>query len=88
MTPDMAPEDIKALLEAGIDGAEALVQGDGYKYELVVIAEVFTGLSPVKKQQLVYGCINAHIADGSIHAVDIKTFTPAEWEQARRRGLA
>lgn len=83
----MNPEQIKALLEAGIDGAEARVQGDGGKFDLLVIAPAFEGLSPVKKQQLVYGCINAHIADGSIHAVNIKALTPAEWEQAQHRGL-
>jgi acid stress-induced BolA-like protein IbaG/YrbA len=46
---------------------------------------VFEGLRPVKKQQLVYAALSDRIADGSIHAVNIRTFTPAEW-QARASG--
>ena len=37
-------------------------------------------LRPVKKQQLVYGALSDQIADGSIHAVNIRTLTPAEWQ--------
>jgi acid stress-induced BolA-like protein IbaG/YrbA len=40
---------------------------------------VFEGLRPVKKQQLIYAALSEHIADGSIHAVNIRTFTPSEW---------
>ena len=32
--------------------------------------------------------INPQIADNSIHAVSIKTFTRAEWEKAQKMGLA
>jgi acid stress-induced BolA-like protein IbaG/YrbA len=33
----------------------------------------------VAKQQLVYGALSEQIADGSIHAVNIKTFTTDQW---------
>jgi acid stress-induced BolA-like protein IbaG/YrbA len=36
-------------------------------------------LRPVKKQQLVYAVLNSHIADGTIHAVNIRTYSPTEW---------
>ena len=46
-----------------------------------MIGEVFAGLSPVKKQQLVYGALSEEFASGSIHAVDqLVTLTPAEWQ--------
>ena len=82
----MTPEEVKALLEAGIDGAEAQVQGGGDRFDLCVVAAAFAGLSLVRKQQLVYACINDRIADGSIHAVTMQTYTPEEWEKARRLG--
>jgi acid stress-induced BolA-like protein IbaG/YrbA len=34
----------------------------------------------VKKQQLIYAALTDHIADGSIHAVNIRTFTPDQWQ--------
>jgi acid stress-induced BolA-like protein IbaG/YrbA len=33
---------------------------------------------------LVYAALTSHIADGSVHAVNIRTFTPQEW-QAREQ---
>lgn len=84
----MNPEDVKALVEAGIEGAEVAVDGAGDKFDIRVVSPAFEGLTPVRKQQLVYGCINDKIADGTIHAVNIQTFTPEEWDKARRMGLA
>jgi acid stress-induced BolA-like protein IbaG/YrbA len=82
----MTAEEVKALLEAGIEGAVAMVEGGGDRFVLRVVASAFEGLSPVKKQQLVYGCVNDRIADGSIHAIEMQTFTPAEWDKAQRMG--
>ena len=58
------------------------MQGEGSNYDITAIGEMFEGLRPVKKQQLVYGALNETIASGAIHAVNIKTFTPEEWSAA------
>jgi len=47
---------------------------------VTVIGDLFIGLSPVKKQQLVYSCLTDQIADGSIHALGIKTYTADQWQ--------
>lgn len=79
----MHPDDVRQLLEARLTGAQVTVQGDGRHFDLVVVSDVFQGLSPVKKQQLVYGALQAEIADGRIHAVNMKTLTPTEWQAAQ-----
>ena len=71
---------VQALVEAHLENCEVTVQGEGSHYEILVVAEVFAGLRPVAKQQLVYAALSEHIADGSIHAVNIRTFTPEEWQ--------
>ena len=76
---------VKALLEAHLESCEFHVQGDGSHYDIVAIGAVFDGLRPVKKQQLVYAALSDQIANGSIHAVNIRTFTPGEW-QSRGQG--
>ncbi len=68
------------LLQAHLKDCEFQVQGEGNHYDIVAIGEVFEGLRPVKKQQLVYAALSDQIADGTIHAVNIRTFTPAEWQ--------
>ena len=70
---------VKTLVEAHFGGCEVIVKGEGSHYDITVIGEIFAGLRPVKKQQLVYAALNDQIADGSIHAVNIATYTPDEW---------
>jgi acid stress-induced BolA-like protein IbaG/YrbA len=72
--------EIQNLLADNLDACEVEVSGDGSHFDILVIGEVFDGLRPVQKQQLIYKILNPHIADGTIHAVNIKTFTPAEWQ--------
>lgn len=71
---------VKSLLESHLAECEFQVQGEGSHYEIVAIGDVFEGLRPVKKQQLVYAALSDCIADGSVHAVNIRTYTPAEWQ--------
>ncbi|MCB1616010.1 MAG: BolA/IbaG family iron-sulfur metabolism protein [Pseudomonadales bacterium] len=77
----MQPEEIKAMIESSLDTEEVKVQGDGSHFELYIVSKQFEGLSTLKKQQLVYGVLNEKIADGSIHAVQMKTLTPQEKSQ-------
>lgn len=77
----MQPEQVKQLLEAHLAGCDIDVSGDGRHFDITVVGDVFKGLNAVKKQQLVYAALNPQIADGSIHAVNMKTFTPDEWQQ-------
>ena len=70
---------VTALLQAHLQDCEFQIQGEGANYDITAIGEVFDGLRPVKKQQLVYAALSEHIADGSIHAVNIRTYTPAQW---------
>ncbi|BFM17415.1 BolA family iron metabolism protein IbaG [Maricurvus nonylphenolicus] len=74
----MQAEEIKALLEAQIADSEVEVSIDGSHVNLVVVSPAFEGLNAVKKQQLVYAVLNEQIASGAIHAVNMKTLTPAE----------
>lgn len=74
----MQPNEIKALLEAGIKDARAEVSSDGYHVQVTVISPAFENLRPVPRQQLVYRALGEHIASGAIHAVQMKTLTPAE----------
>ena len=75
----MDVEQITALLHSELRGCEISVSGEGSHYDITVVGDIFAGLRPVKKQQLVYAALNEQIANGSIHAVNIKTYTPQEW---------
>ncbi|TFH88065.1 BolA family transcriptional regulator [Billgrantia azerbaijanica] len=78
----MQPSDVKALLESRIDGCDFYIQGEGCNFQVIAVGEVFGGLSPVKRQQLIYSALGDEIASGAVHAVSIKTYTPAQWQGA------
>lgn len=78
----MQPSEVKALLESRLDGCEFFIQGEGCNFQVTAVGDVFDGLTPVKRQQLVYGALSEEIASGALHAISIKTFTPAQWKNA------
>ena len=80
----MQNDEIKALIEAGIDGCEAIVTGDGSHFQAIVVSESFVGESTLNKQRSVYATLGDRITSGEIHAMTIKDYTPAEWAQAQK----
>lgn len=76
----MKASDVEKLITDKLENVDVKVETDGYHYQVTAIGDVFADLNAVKKQQLIYGCLNEHIIDGTIHAVIIKTYTPEEWE--------
>lgn len=74
----MLIEQVETTLREHFPDCEVSVNADGNHFAVQVIGEQFSGMSPVKKQQQVYAALNAFIADGSIHAVNIKALTPAQ----------
>ena len=72
---------VESLLRGQLDNCDIAVNGEGANYDITVIGDVFEGLRPVKKQQLVYAALSEHIASGDIHAVNIRTFTPTQWQE-------
>ncbi len=77
----MQPEKMKEILQEHLPDCDIEVAGDGSHFDVTVVGDVFEGLNPVKKQQLVYAGLNDYIADGSVHAVNMRTYTRAEWQQ-------
>ena len=70
---------VQSLVKASLEDCEVTVEGEGNHYDILVVGNVFAGLRPVAKQQLVYAALGEQIADGSIHAVNIRTFTQDQW---------
>ncbi len=75
----MQAQDVAELVRKELPDCEIQVQNDGNHYLVVAVGERFEGMSPVKKQQLVYGALQEQLDDGTIHALTIRAFTPAQW---------
>ncbi len=77
----MNAEQLTALLKDELELDEAHVKLDGANVNIIAVGEVFASLSRVKSQQMVYKPLKPLIADGTLHAVSIKTYTPEAWER-------
>jgi len=76
----MQAQEVKQIIESQLEGCQVITAGEGCDFQITVIGEMFAGLSPVKKQQSVYACLQDQIASGAIHAITIKTYTPEQWK--------
>jgi BolA protein len=66
---------------AGHSGAA----GGGGHFNVLVVSPQFVGLSRVEAHRLVYRALVSLMAS-DIHALEIRTLTPEDWEASRRRG--
>jgi acid stress-induced BolA-like protein IbaG/YrbA len=74
----MNAETIRTLIEQGLPGAQATVQGDdGVHFEATVISDAFRGKLPLARHRLVYATLGTRMG-GEIHALALRTLTPDE----------
>ena len=81
----MNPQQVAALIQAGIPSAQATVTSDdNVHFEAVVVAPQFAGKRAVQRHQLVYATLGAAVGN-EIHALALQVFTPEEYA-GRSRG--
>ena len=74
----MNPDTIRRLIEQGLPGARAQVQGeDGVHFEATVVSEQFAGKLPLARHRMVYATLGERMG-GEIHALALRTLTPEE----------
>ena len=74
----MDAETIRNLIEVGLPGARAEVQGeDGVHFEATVVCEAFAGKLPLARHRMVYATLG-ELMGGAIPALALKTVTPSE----------
>ena len=74
----MNAEAIRQMIETGLPGARAQVQGDdGVHFEATVVCDAFAGKLPLARHRMVYATLGDRMG-GEIHALSLKTLTPDE----------
>ena len=74
----MTLEGVQKKLELGIEQSEVTMEGDGCNCSAVIVSPIFEGLSLLQRQRAVLGVVKEEIKSGELHALSVKTFTPAE----------
>ena len=79
----MEPESVKELIAKGIPDAKIEVidtTGSKDHFSAVVISSSFEGLSLIDQHKQAYKAVGEHMTK-EIHALQLKTFSPEQWEK-------
>jgi acid stress-induced BolA-like protein IbaG/YrbA len=78
----VTPEQVREYIAKGLECDELRVAGDGQHFEALIVSSAFDGKSRVQRHQLVYSALGERMRE-EIHALSMKTLTPAEWAAQR-----
>ena len=80
----MTIQEIKQRIEIAIPGANAYIidpMQDGQHLQAFVVSAAFEGIPVFKQQQMVMAAIKDIFQ--IVHALGLKTFTPAKWSEVK-----
>lgn len=75
----MTADELSAIITAGLACEHIEVEGDGRHWSAVIVSAEFEGLRAIRRHQRVYATLGAKMHTDEVHALSMKTFTPAEW---------
>ena len=74
----MSPQEIEELIRNALPDARVRVRSeDNVHFEAMVVSREFEGRRPLQRHQLVYRALGERMG-GEIHALALRTVTPAE----------
>lgn len=74
----MQAEDIKTIIEQGLETVEVEVVGDGRHFQARIVSPEFEGKAPLQRHRMVYALLQSHIDSDVLHAISMRTLTPAQ----------
>jgi len=75
----MTAHQLKQLIAAGLPCEHLDLQGDGRHWFATIVSSAFEGLRPIARHQRVYATLGERLKNDEVHALSMKTLTPAEW---------
>lgn len=78
----MTDQELHEIIAAGLDCSHLEVSGDGRHWTAVIVSPAFEGLRAIARHQKVYAALGQRMATDEVHALSMRTLTPAEWASA------
>lgn len=75
----MTADQLKAIISAGLPCDYLELEGDGRHWFATIVSASFEGQRLVQRQRLVYATLGNKMHTDEVHALSMKTFSPAEW---------
>ena len=77
----MTAQELQDMIAAGLPCQHLSVEGDGRHWYATLVSAEFEGLRLIKRHQRVYATLGQKMHTDEVHALSMKTYTPAEWAQ-------
>ena len=75
----MTADELRNIIAAGLPCEHIAVEGDGRHWQALIVSAEFEGKRPIQRHQRVYATLGAKMHTDEVHALSMKTLTPAEW---------
>jgi acid stress-induced BolA-like protein IbaG/YrbA len=75
----MTATELQDILAQGLVCEHLQVVGDGRHWQAVIVCQAFEGLSRIQRHQQVYAAQGQRMHTDEVHALSMRTLTPAEW---------
>ena len=80
----ITPEEIKKTLSAALPVEVIETQdltGGGDHWQVIIVSSAFDGKGLLEQHRMVNDVLKDPLADQRIHALSLKTYSPAQWQR-------
>jgi len=80
----ISPDEIKDTLSKGLPVSLVETQdltGGGDHWQVIIVSAAFDGKGLLEQHRMVNEVLKEPLADQRIHALSLKTYSPAQWEK-------
>lgn len=75
----MTAQELQALIASGLTCEHLHVEGDGRHWYATLVSTEFEGKRLIQRHQRVYATLGEKMKTDEVHALSMKTYSPAEW---------
>ncbi|MFZ4286936.1 BolA family protein [Variovorax sp. HJSM1_2] len=75
----MTADQLTSIIRAGLACEHLELEGDGRHWYATIVSAEFDGKRAIQRHQRVYATLGEKIRTDEVHALSMKTYTPAEW---------
>ena len=76
----MTADQLQTLIAQALPCDHLHVEGDGRHWYATLVSAEFEGKRLIQRHQRVYATLGEKIKTDEVHALSMKTYTPAEWQ--------
>ena len=75
----MTADELTSIIHAGLPCQHLALEGDGRHWYATIVSAEFEGRRLIQRHKQVYATLGEKIKTDEVHALSMKTYTPAEW---------